>query len=154
MYTKLIAFIFGSALFFPFTGFCQTIEKITFDAQDSASGSYIAIPPASKQIKGVVVLLTSFIPPENLLPETKLHNTAYANDLLMVVASMKQKLYADSAAVSRLNHILKDIVNRFSADTSKFALAGFDEAGSIALRYTEFTYQHPEQFPVQPKAVF
>jgi hypothetical protein len=33
-------------------------------------------------------------------------------------------------------------------------LAGYDEAGNIALRYTELTYQNPSQFPLQPKAVF
>src|SRR5687768_10194247 len=88
--------------------YCQTIEKIKFDSKDSTDGYYLAIQPQSKNAKGVVVLLTSFMSPESLLPETKLHNVAYANEILTIVASTKQKLYADSSAINRLMLILKD----------------------------------------------
>jgi hypothetical protein len=141
-------------IFFPSNSFSQNAVKVSFDPTDSTGGYYLAIRPQSEQVKGVLVLLSSFSPPENLLPETKLHNVAYANDILTVVAFMKQKLYADSSAIQRINVILKDVVTKFSPDTSKFALAGYDEAGNIALRYTELTYEHPSQFLVQPKAVF
>ncbi|MFI5220633.1 MAG: hypothetical protein ACHQNT_14195 [Bacteroidia bacterium] len=131
----------------------QNIEKINFDGKDSEAGYYLAVRPQD-EIKGVLVLLSSFLPPEGILPETKLHNVAYVNGLLTVVASSKQKLYADSSAIARISIILKDIVNRFKADESKFVLAGYDEAGMIVLRYTELTYENPSQFPVQPKVVF
>jgi hypothetical protein len=165
LYSPVAAFIFNhkstfmairlSILFMllSFHSLCQNSEKVLFDAKDSADGYYLAVRPPSK-IEGVVVLLTSFLPPERLLPETSLHNVAYANGLLTVVASTKQKLYADSSAVNRISALLKDIVGRFRADTSRFALAGYDEAGSIALRYTELTYEQGKGFPVQPKAVF
>jgi hypothetical protein len=139
---------------FPRLSIAQNSDRISFDVTDNTTGYYLAIQPKSKQIKGALVLLTSFLAPEDLLSETKLHNIAYNNDILTVFAPMKQKLYADSFAVSRINVILKDIVQRFHADTSKFALAGYDEAGSIALRYTELTYQSPSLFPLRPKAVF
>ena len=132
----------------------QNIEKVIFDTKDSTNGYYLAVRPQSKEIKAVIVLLTSFISPESLLPETKLQNVAYANDILTIVAFMKQKLYADSSSIQRINLIVKDVVTRFSADTSKFVLAGYDEAGNIALRYTELTYEHPLRFLVQPKAFF
>ncbi len=134
--------------------FSQNIERIQFDSAKNKSDYYLAIRPASNDIKATLVLLTSFLPPERLLAETKLQNTAYANNILTVVVSMNQKLYADSFSVNRINSILSDIISRFTVDTSKFALAGFDEAGNIALRYTEFTYEHPLNFPLQPKAVF
>lgn len=137
-----------------FHSLCQNSEKVVFDVRDSTDGYYLAIRPPSKKIEGVMVLLTSFLSPESLLPETKLHNVAYANGLLTVVASTKQKLYADSAAVRRINALLGDIIRRFGVDPSRFALAGYDEAGGIALRYTELTYEQRERFPVQPKAVF
>jgi hypothetical protein len=139
---------------FPGLSKAQNSERISFDPSDDNSGYYLAVTPKSKQIKGTVVLLTSFLAPEDLLSETKLHNVAYNNDILTVFAPMKQKLYADGAAVNRINLILKDIVQRFHADTSKFALAGYEEAGNIALRYSELSYQHPSEFPFQPKAVF
>ena len=142
-----------AAFILPFFARSQNIERILFDTADSSDGYYLAVQPQSKKIQGVLVLLTSFLPPEGLLPETKLHNTAYVNDILTVVVSCKQKLYADSSAVARLNGLLKDIVKRFAADTSTFVLAGYGEAGNIALRYTELSYQHGADFPLQPKAV-
>jgi len=149
--TKLFIIILVSS---PLAAKCQLIEKISFDASDSTGGYYLAVRPASNNIKGVLVLLNSFRVPESMLPETRLHNVGYANNILTVFASMNFKLYADSAAVLRINAIMQDIVTRFSPDTAKFALAGHDFAGSIALRYTELTYEHLEQYPVQPKAVF
>lgn len=146
--------IIVAATSLPFLSYCQTIESITFDVKDSTDGHYLAIQPLSKNNKGVVVLLSSFMSPESLLPETKLHNVAYTNDILMIVASTKQKLYADSVTVNRINRILKDVIKRFSVDTAKFAVAGYDEAGNIALRYTELAYENPNRFPVRPKAVF
>ncbi|MDP9231118.1 MAG: hypothetical protein M3O67_10690 [Bacteroidota bacterium] len=154
MNIRFFSLLIAIIIFLPFIAFCQNIEKVSFDTKDSTAGYYLAIRPQSNQIKGVLVLLSSFMSPESLLPETKLHNVAYANDILTIVTFMNQKLYADSSAVHRINVILKDIATKFSADTSKFALAGYDESGNIALRYTELTYEHPSQFLVQPKAVF
>ena len=111
---------------FPSLSTAQNSDRISFDLSDSTSGYYLAIQPKSKQIKGVVVLLTSFTAPEDLLPETKLHNVASNNDLLTVFAPMKQKLYADSFAVKRINTILTDNIQRFRADTSKVVLGGYD----------------------------
>jgi hypothetical protein len=89
-----------------------------------------------------------------LLPETKLHNVAYANELLTIIVPMKQKLYADSFAIHRIGAVLENIQKNFTIDTSRFALGGYDEAGNIALRYTELSYQFPSQYPIHPKAVF
>lgn len=134
--------------------YAQQIEKILMDSTKDNTDYYTAIRPASKTSKGAIVLLTSFLPPENLLTETKLQNTAYANELLIAIVPMKMKLYADSFSVKRINTVLADIASRFSVDTSRFVMAGYDEAGNIALRYTELTYQHKEKFSIQPKAVF
>ncbi|OQP46206.1 hypothetical protein [Niastella populi] len=142
------------AFFLPAVVNGQQIEKVVFNAKDSTSGYYLAVRPQAQEIKGVVILVRSFRGPESLLSETKLHNVAFANNILTVMASMNQKVYADTVAVNRLSLIIRDIITRFSADTSKFVLAGYDYAGNIVLRYTELTYEQPSQFPVQPKAVF
>jgi hypothetical protein len=142
------------AIAFPSLLSAQNSDRFYFDASDSTNGYYLAVQPRSKQIKGVIVLLTSFAAPEDLLSETKLHNVAFNNDLLTVFAPMKQKLYADSFAVKRINSILTDIIQRFHTDTSKVVLAGYDESGNIALRYTELAYQSPSGYPLLPKAVF
>lgn len=145
--------ILFALLIFSISTLSQTIEKVVFDSNDSTDGYYLAISPRSNNIKGTLVLFNSFSSPENMLPETKLHNVAYANDLLTIAVSMKQKLYADTITIKRLNTILKHVVSKYAADTSKFVLAGYDFAGNIALRYTEFTKEHPSQFLIHPRAV-
>lgn len=137
---------------FPLLSVCQNIEKVSLGDQ-GRDGYYLAVRPQNKP-KGALLLLTSFTPPENLMTETKLQNVAFANDLLTVVASTSGKLYADSIVIETLNKLFEDVEKRFSVDTSKFVLAGFDEAGNIALRFTELSYEFPTQFPIHPKAVF
>jgi len=111
---RLRRVIFLLIAWLPTWCFAQEIEKIKFDKEDSTEGYYLAIRPQSKNIKGLVILLTSFLPPEILLTETKLHSVAYSNDLLTVVAPMKRKLYADQFAVNRINTIINDLQKKIS----------------------------------------
>ena len=152
LFIILIEFIF----IIPGIARSQYIERVTFDSKDSTGGYYLAVRPRSGNIQGTLVLLSNFYDLDAIISETKLHNVAYAygNDMLTVFVSMKEKLYADTAAVDRLNSILKNVIRKFSPDTSRFAIAGFDYAGIIALRYTELTYQYPDAFLIRPKAVF
>lgn len=156
MNIRLFFILIAAVFFLPDIANCQYIEKVTFDNKDSTDGFYLAVRPRSGNIKGTLVLLSNFYALDGIISETKLHNVAYAygNDMLTIFASMKQKLYADTITVDRINTILKNVVSTFSADTSKFAIAGFDYAGIIALRYTELTYEHPKDFLIHPKAVF
>ena len=105
LFTILTAFIISV----PVIVNCQYIEKVTFDNKDSTGGYYLAIRPRSEIIKGTLVLLSSFYGLDGIVSETKLHNVAYAygNDMLTIFASMKEKLYADTTAVDRINAILK-----------------------------------------------
>ena len=141
---------------FPTIAYNQYIEKVTFDNKDTAGGYYLAVHPRAGNIKGTLVLLSSFYGLDGIISETKLHNVAYAygNDILTIFVSMKEKLYADTTTVNRINLVLENVVHKFSPDTSKFAMAGFDYAGVIALRYAELTYQYPTVFSIHPKAVF
>lgn len=50
--------------------------------------------------------------------------------------------------------MVRDIQKRYSTDSSKFVLGGYGEAGNIALRYTELTYEQPARYPLRPMAVF
>jgi hypothetical protein len=138
----------------PYSSNSQNTEKIIFNSSDSADDYYLAIPPLSGNIQGVQVLLASFMPPEFILSESKLQNVAYGNDLLTIIASMGQGLSADSSSVSRISIILKNVINHFSSDTSRFAIGALGYTGNIALRYTEMCYENPKQFPILPKAVF
>jgi hypothetical protein len=134
--------------------FAQNNEKVFFDNKDSTSNYYLAVKPISGNIKGALILFSSFNNVENILAETKLHNIAYGNDLLTVFASLDTKLCADKESIDRISAILRHVRNKFAVDSGKFALGGFDFAGNIILRYAELAFEHPAQFPAQPKAVF
>jgi hypothetical protein len=149
----LLSLLITSWLILPQTIFGQNIEKVPFDATNAAD-YYLAIRPASNHIQGTIVLLCSFRPPESMLPETRLHNVAYANDLLTIYVSMGKHLYADSSSVDRLNRVMENIIQQYGADSSRVVLGGFEFGGTIALRYAEMAAGHPEQFPVHPTAVF
>lgn len=150
--TWVLSRIVPAFFLLPFTVCGQVIEKQAFNPANTAD-YYLAVKPQGS-IKGVLVVLNTFRPPETIPPETKLHNVAYANNILTVYASMTHSLVADSIAINRINAILNDVIKRYPVDTSRFALAGYNFVGNIALRYTELAYEHPAHYPVQPKAVF
>ena len=137
-----------------FSARSQYMEKVPFDTSDSTNGYYLAIPPTSGNIKGVLVFFTFFRGPESMLPETRLHNIASASDLLTIYASTGRKVTADAASLGRMNTILQHVVTKYKADTATFILGGFDMAGMTALRYTERAYENPSQWALRPKAVF
>lgn len=89
-----------------------------------------------------------------MLPETRLHNVAYANNLLTIYLSMGKHLSADSSVVGRLNRVMENIIQQSGADSSRIVLGGFGFGGTIALCYAEMAAERPGQFPVHPKAVF
>ncbi len=153
MVTRFFTIFAAVLLSLPVISTCQYVEKVSFDSKDSTNGYYLVIQPRSKSIKGALVLFTSFYQLDDILAETKLHNTAYANDLLTIVVSLKDKFLADTATIDRMNTILNHIVQHFPVDNSKFVFAGFDIPGNIILRYTELAYEHPAQYKIQPKAV-
>jgi hypothetical protein len=139
---------------FSFSARCQYMEKVVFNAADSTGGYYLAIPPASNTIRGTLVFFCAFRGPESILPETRLHNVASANDLLTIYASVGTNVTANPAALARINAILLHVIAKYRVDTSFFALGGYDIAGTTLLRYTEQAYQHPSSFALRPAAVF
>jgi hypothetical protein len=141
-------------LFFSFMATCQDLEKVPFDDADRTNGYYLAIPPSSQTIAGVIVLLCPFRGPESILPETRLHNIAAVRGLLTVYASTGMHILPDQLVIARVSKLLAHIVTKYKVDSSLFALGGFDMAGTIALRYTELAQEHPAAFIVHPKLVF
>lgn len=141
-------------LFIPAWVSGQNSEKIVFDGKDSTSGYYLAFSPSPGAIKGVVILFRSFGGPETILPETRIPQVAYANNMLTVLATLNETLYLDTPAINRINTIVRHVVDRYHVDTSKLALGAFDHAGNAVLRYAELANQYPSQYPVKPKAVF
>ncbi|NIG56732.1 hypothetical protein [Chitinophaga sp. Cy-1792] len=134
----------------PFHVFAQQTEKVVFNDKDY----YLAVKPNSENINGVLVLLRSFGPPEAMVPETNLAAVAAANDILTILVSTRQKIYADSFTVDKLNQVITHVIQKYKADTAKFAIGAYDYAGTIALRYAELAKAGTHKVPVVPKAVF
>ncbi len=141
-------------LFLVAQAYCQNYEKIVLDQSEPRTGYYLAIKPAGT-IEGVLVLLPGFgEAAEAVLSETKLHNTAYANNILTLVIPFGDKIYTDGPTISNINRALEDSIKRFRIARDKFAMGGFSAGGTIALRYTELCKEMPASFPIVPKAVF
>lgn len=135
--------------------YSQSVKKIVFNEKEFFSGYYLAVEPDSDVIEGVLLLLAGFGGrAEDIFPETKLQNVAYANNILTIAFAGGNKLYADSITQSNLTAVLKDILGKYKVDPKKFVLGGFSTGGMIALRYVELCNEFPGKFPVQPKGVF
>jgi len=132
----------------------QTIEKISFDTSDSTSGYYLAMPPSSGSSKGVLVLFCPYRGAESMLPETRLHNVAAANDLLTIYASVGRNIVPDEKAIKHLDKVFADVAARYKTDTSLFAVGGFDDAGMTVLRYAELAQESPNSYSIHPKVLF
>ena len=132
----------------------QNFEKIEFN-EDIEEGYYLAVPPESAEIAGVLVLLPGFAQKaESIFPETKIHNVAYVNGILTIAIAGGHKLYADEKVTAKLDEAFNYIKKKFSVDKENFVIGGFSAGGTISLRYAEYCYENPERASVQPQAVF
>ena len=138
-------------LLLPLAVFGQNIEKHPFSTGNPAN-YYLAIKPKGP-IKGVLVLLNTNFAPESIPPETRLHNVASNNSILTIYSTIPG-LVPDTASLNRITQLFQSVATDFSADTARFILGGFGFAGNTVLRYTELACQHPDSYPVRPKAVF
>jgi hypothetical protein len=136
--------------------YSQTIKKIVLDENDFYSGHYLVVEPENKDtISGVLVLLAGFGQiPEDTPPETKLHNVAYANNILTIFYAGGNKLYADSITQVKLTKVIKDVLTRYKVKSNTFVLGGYSAGGMIAMRYVELCNEFPDKFPIQPKGIF
>ena len=133
----------------------QYIEKKWVDKSDSVYGYYTIIKPSAGRIQGALFLIDGFGGnAESFLAETKIHNVAGNNELLIVGIPNGSRLYLDSSMKALLNRIGKEIVETFGLRKDQFAIGGMSSGGTIALRYAELCNQQPGIYPIQPKAVF
>jgi len=143
-----------AAVLFSLGANSQNVQKIVFETSDSVAGYYLAVPPSSGSIKGVLVVFCPYRNPESILPETKLHNVAAASELLTVYASLGMRLLPDEHAMEWMDKVFSHILSRYGVDSSLFAVGGFEIAGMTVLRYAELAREHPRKFSIRPGVVF
>lgn len=132
----------------------QSIQRKVINENDQFRGYYIVKETQNKPI-ATLVLLTGFGQrAEDLIPESKLPEEAYNNNILTIICAVGNKLYADSAVQVSLSAIFKDVIKTYKVSSKDFIIGGFSAGGMVALRYTELCNQYPDKFPIYPKAVF
>lgn len=151
---KRILFLQASCLLYCVSTQCQTIEKVTFNSADEATGYYLAVRPIAGPPKAAVVLFCAFRGPESIPPETKLHNVASANGVLTVYASIGRRIVPGKDAMAQVDQVLTSVRSTFLVDSTMFAVGGFDLASMTVLRYTERAWAAPGKWTLRPRAVF
>jgi hypothetical protein len=131
----------------------QYMQKILLNTGDSTD-YYLAIPPMFGNAAGALIVLVPFGGPETMIPVTRLHNLASGNSLLTVYASMGKHLLPDQETLYWVGDLLVKVSATWHIDITEFALGGSDLAGTVVLRYAEVAQEHPDQYPINPKAVF
>jgi pimeloyl-ACP methyl ester carboxylesterase len=141
--------------FLCFTSQAQYIEKKWFDKNDSAYGYYTIIKPSSGRIQGALLLIDGYGGnAESFFAETKIHNVAWNNDILTIGIPNGGRLYLDSSMIVLLNRIANEVIEAYKVRKDQFAIGGMSSGGTIALRYAELCNQQPDNYPIQPNAVF
>ena len=133
----------------------QTYQRIVLDENDTISGYYAAMKPGGNHIEGVLLLMPGFgQSAESILPESKLPNVAFVNNILTIFFAGGHKAYCDTIIQRKLTVVVEDVMERFEINREKFVLGGFSAGGIITLRYAELCAEFPDKFPIQPKGVF
>lgn len=132
-----------------------SLDKIVFDTTDAYYGYYLAVPPKSETIKGVLVLFPGFTQqPEAIFQDSNLHKVAREQGLLTVGYAGRIRLTVDPFLQSKLSTVLKHIVQHYALSEVPFYFGGFSAGGIISLRLAELCKEFPDQFPINTRAVF
>jgi hypothetical protein len=136
-------------------------EKVIIDSLDTNFGYYMKVEPTTTAdgepppTKGVLVLLPGFgQPSESVFLDSDLPAIAAQNGFLTVSFAGIMRFTADSVIQEKLTSVIAHVLATNEVDSTNFFVGGFSSGGVIALRYVELCYQYPQQFPVQPRAVF
>jgi len=141
--------------FFSNPASAQNYEKVWFDKTDSVLGYYTVIKPVGPRIQGAIVLFDGYGGDAvSFLAETKIHNVASVNDLMTICIPVGNHLFLDDEHMRIIMRILNEVAKKYNIKNDRFAMGGFSAGGVIALRYTELCYEHPEEFEIQPRALF
>ncbi len=135
--------------------FCQSVEKVWFDKSDPVYGYYTISKPATGATLGVLFLLDGFGGnADQMYAETKIHNVAWANNLLVVGIPTGQRLYLDQFMLELMNRIIAETLKTYGLRKDQVAIGGMSSGGTIAVKYAERCHADPENFPALPMAVF
>lgn len=116
---------------------------------------YHALVPEGK-INGALILMPgTWETTEHLISSTQtLCETAYKNQLAVLVLSINQRLTLTDNIVSLMNTMIGDAINRYGIPKHKIVIGGWSMGGLFSLRYTELSNQDSARTIVKPQGVF
>ena len=137
--------------------FCQKVEKVYLNKNDSTANMYVAVLPQNGQIDSFMFLLDGFgnYSPQNLLIETDLPKYAAQQNILTIIPILKTgALYFGSDSVSQqsLKEIIELVCAKYELQEKDFYIGGFSIGGTCIVKYSELAIKN--NYPIKPKAVF
>lgn len=146
---------FTTVFLFSICCFGQIKEVVYNNPKDTTTNYHYAFKP-SGQVKGLLLLLTSF--GENLQiasNETDIQKVAAENGLITVFASLQdgtQTFFVDSVSQNTLDKLIIDLQKKYAIKDKPFYLGGFSLGGSGVVKYAERAYASTTL--ARPKAIF
>ncbi len=149
--------IFFLTIFISIVSFCQKIETIYLDKNDSTANMYVAVVPQSGKINSFMFLLDGFgnSSPQKILIETELPKYAAQKNILTIIPILKTGgLYfgSDSASQQSLKELIELVAAKYRLQGKDFYIGGFSIGGTCVVKYSELAVQN--NYPIKPKAVF
>lgn len=144
-------------VFISTVSFCQKIETVYLDRNDSAANMYVAVLPQNGPIKSFMLLLDGFgnYSPKDILVQTDLPAYAAKQNILTIMPILKTgALYfgSDAASQQSLKELIEGVVAKYKLQGKDLYLGGFSIGGTCVVKYAELAVQN--NYPIKPKAVF
>lgn len=149
--------VFMLLVLMPAVSFCQYIETVYLDRNDTTKNMYVAVVPKSGQVRSFMFLLDGFgsSSPGSVLAETGLPAYAAGQNILTIIPILKTgALYfgSDAASQSSLKEMIEGVQAKYKLGGKDFYIGGFSIGGTCAIRYAELAVR--DNYPVKPAAVF
>jgi hypothetical protein len=148
--------ILSLAVFVANISFCQKIETVYLDKNDSTTNMYIAVIPQNGQANSLLFLLDGFgNSPQSVLTQTDLPKYAAQQGILTIIPLLKtgsQYFGSDAASQQSLKEMIELVMAKHQLKGKDFYIGGFSIGGTCAVKYAELAVQ--KNYSIKLKAVF
>lgn len=138
------------------SAFCQKLEYVYLDRQDSSINNYAILLPESKTDKGWLVIMPGMNEsPQNVLTQTDLPREAVRQGLITFVPTLSignGTLGVNPQSQAAFDSMIVYWTRRYDLKNKKLYLGGFSAGGTFVLKYAQRSSSNTQL--VKPQAVF
>ena len=131
--------ILSLTVFIANISFCQKIETVYLDKNDSTTNMYIAVIPQNGQANSLLFLLDGFgNSPQSVLTQTDLPKYAAQQGILTIIPLLKtgsQYFGSDAASQQSLKEMIELVMVKYQLNGKDFYIGGFSIGGTCAVKY-------------------